>query len=148
MDLSEKIVSFKRWFTTSNLTKFVAEVSTSPVHRKVPPAVFNYKQLLRCSILDNFETSKRRLPDTNGRSWRLMQLMAFMAQEDFAFLDFLFLDRAWICEFQEELSYREIWSAPEFEIRTWLSHLRHVSLGTPDSVSDRLQFHPVLIQSI
>jgi hypothetical protein len=130
------------------VTKFVTQLSNSPAQRKVPPAVFGYKPLLRYSILDNFEISKKRLPDTYGYSWMLMQLIAFMVQDDFAFLDFLFLGRVWIAEFSEELFYDGIWSAEEFEIRTWLSHLRQVSLGTPDSVTDRLRFHPVLIQSI
>jgi hypothetical protein len=77
-----------------------------------------------------------------------VQLIAFMELENAAFINFLFLERPWIIEFQEHFSFYEIWSADHDDLRSWLSSLRKVSFGTANSQSAFLRFHPVLIQCI
>jgi hypothetical protein len=79
-----------------------------------------------------------------------MPVVAFMVQDDSttpAYNQFLFHKRPWICEIQHQLHFREVWSA-DSDLKYWLSNLRKVSLGSAESQSDFLRFHPVLIQYI
>jgi hypothetical protein len=58
-----------------------------------------------------------------------MQLIAFMELENAAFINFLFLERPWIFEFQANFTFYEIWSADQNDLRSWLSSLRKASLA-------------------
>jgi hypothetical protein len=130
------------------IKEFAREIETRYEERKIPPAIFTYEPMLQISIAENFHISRKRLPRPDGPSWILVQLIAFMELENAAFINFLFLERPWIIEFQEHFSFYEIWSADHDDLRSWLSSLRKVSFGTANSQSAFLRFHPVLIQCI
>ena len=130
------------------VSQFLKAAKRSPPERKVPAALFTCKAPFQDSILQNLEKSRQRLRDPNGHSWTLMQLIAFMVLNDAAYLKLLFAERPWIVQLHERLTYYEIWSAKNDSLQTWLSDIRHVSLGTAASHADPLSFHPVLIQCI
>jgi len=133
---------------TLAIKEFAHEIESRHDERKIPPEVFTYQPTLQISIADNFEISRKRLPRPDGPSWTLMQLLAFMELENSAFINFLFLERPWIIELQDNFTFYEIWSADHSNLRSWLSSLRKVSFGTANSQSDFLRFHPLLIQCI
>ncbi len=128
--------------------EFVRQASLRPRDRKLPWPLFTYKPTFQLSIADTFEISRNRLASPAGSSWILMQLIAFLIQDEAAFINFLFQKRPWINDLLEPLYFSEIWSADENDKRSWLSDLRRVSFGAAYPPRDYLRFHPVLIQYI
>lgn len=125
---------------------FVQQIHNASSLRRIPAMVLTYKPMFQCSIADTFETSKKRLPVPDDPSWTLMQLIAFMVQDDSEFIHFIFYDRPWIFENPLLFAFHNVWSADPKTKRGWFSNLRKVSLGTGASQNGLLHFHPVLIQ--
>jgi len=149
------IASSVAFFVMTNFTEqhgqealkhFVDHLGSADVNRRLPLAVFNYKPSLKMSIAESFEISRMRLPQPNGPSWRLMQLMAFLDPGNMGYAKFIFYERHWIFEIQEKLHFKEIWCADQADLQSWLSNIRQVSFGTPDPKSKQLRFHPLWIQ--
>jgi hypothetical protein len=128
------------------LTHFVDHLGSANPHRRLPLALFNYKPPLKISIAESFEISRLRLPKPDGPSWRLMQLMAFLDPGNMGYAKFIFYERDWISEIQENLHFKDIWCADQADLQSWLSDIRQVSFGTPDPKSKQLRFHPLWIQ--
>ena len=151
--VASRIVSY----VATNLTEqygdravehFVRNLQRESSFRQIPAAVLTYKPTFQNSIAETFESSRKRLPRSDGPSWTLMQLIAFMVQDDSAFIRFVFNERLWIHEYKHRLFFHDIWSADLIDKQAWMSSLRKVSLGTAQPESDRLCFHPVLIQYV
>ncbi|KAE9364446.1 hypothetical protein N431DRAFT_563751 [Stipitochalara longipes BDJ] len=151
--VASRIVSFiatnlREQYGAKAVEHFILQIQTASSFRRIPAPILTYRPTFQCSIAETFETSRNRLPRPNGSSWVLMQLIAFMVQNDSAFIQFLFFERPWVSECEGMFAFHDIWSANPQDKHAWMSNLRKVSLGTATSQNGLLHFHPVLIQYI
>jgi hypothetical protein len=128
--------------------EFVLRTQKASSFRRIPIEVFTHKPMFQCSIAETFESSRKRLPQPDEPSWTLMRLIAFMVQDDSAFIHFIFHKRPWILENEHSFAFHDVWSADPKIKWGLLSNLRKVSMGSSASQSGLLYFHPVLIQYI
>lgn len=162
--------TFTEEYGPKAVEEFVLRTQKASNFRRIPFEVFTYKPKFQCSIAETFESSRGRLPkpDESLRerlpqpgesskeflprqdepSWTLLRLIAFMVQDDSAFIHFIFYKRPWILENEHSFAFHGVWSADPKINWDLLSNLRKASIGSSATQRGRLHFHPVLIQYI
>jgi len=140
--------TFTEEYGPGAVKEFILRTQKASNFRRIPIEVFTYKPMFQCSIAETFESSRERLPQPDEPSWNLMRLIAFMVQDDSAFIHFIFYKRPWILENEHSFAFHDVWSADPKIKWGLLSNLRKASMGSSAFQSGFLYFHPVLIRYI
>jgi hypothetical protein len=133
-------------YDLSAIDKFIQDTGILDLDER--KALLLHKPPLQSSMMENFAVSRTRLSDPDGPAWNLMKLLAFMSLEDGGFHGFIFYQRPWVHELKDVLTFYNIWSAKNNQLRAWMVELVQVSLAWRKNRGEFLRFHPVIVQCV